>query len=397
MGKQSARLYYQGKDHKDIYFQGNYHNAMYVGANKVWEKITGEKYFVLSVMNQLFIVYIDTKSWEALCDGNNGGLQEHDVYAIYSNRNFLYANCGKTSQENDEKILSSCMVSKDGKTWYRLWSTDYPKVMGRIENYFSYSSNSFFPVYDVNSYFCSVYECFFDHFRNLGSHVHFMTGNVCGDAINSERGPLELDYYLENSSWVTKFVFAYNGEFDSVIIDDLPSPNCFFMNSDILYILKGNKVFIYDLQSKTLEEKKATGMTYNKFTPKEVIFIDNKILIYATVRNEQLEDMGLYVYESEDYINYKMTKIPEVITVKDAETQESISINLLSESANDYRFNWNFKNIKNSYFENEQMKADKLHIASTVFKTGEVRFIYVDNVYFQDSEENFAITLYSEE
>ena len=39
MGKQSSRLYYQGKDHKDIYFQGHYHDAMYVGSELVWEKI----------------------------------------------------------------------------------------------------------------------------------------------------------------------------------------------------------------------------------------------------------------------------------------------------------------------------------------------------------------------
>lgn len=43
MGKQSSRLYYQGKDHKDIYFQGHYHDAMYVGSQLVWEKIYDER------------------------------------------------------------------------------------------------------------------------------------------------------------------------------------------------------------------------------------------------------------------------------------------------------------------------------------------------------------------
>lgn len=38
MQKQSARLYYRGKDHKDIYFQGNYHCAMYKDGETVWEK-----------------------------------------------------------------------------------------------------------------------------------------------------------------------------------------------------------------------------------------------------------------------------------------------------------------------------------------------------------------------
>ncbi len=39
MGKQSSRMYYQGKDHKDIYFQGHYHDKMYIGSQLVWEKL----------------------------------------------------------------------------------------------------------------------------------------------------------------------------------------------------------------------------------------------------------------------------------------------------------------------------------------------------------------------
>lgn len=39
MGKQSARIYYQGKDHKDIYYDGHYHDAMYLGSQLLWKKI----------------------------------------------------------------------------------------------------------------------------------------------------------------------------------------------------------------------------------------------------------------------------------------------------------------------------------------------------------------------
>ena len=49
MGKQSARLYYQGKDHKDIFFQGKYHDAMYVGSKLVWHKIKKEGYFSIII------------------------------------------------------------------------------------------------------------------------------------------------------------------------------------------------------------------------------------------------------------------------------------------------------------------------------------------------------------
>lgn len=39
MGRQSSRIYFQGKDHKDIYFQGHYHDKMYIGSQLVWEKL----------------------------------------------------------------------------------------------------------------------------------------------------------------------------------------------------------------------------------------------------------------------------------------------------------------------------------------------------------------------
>ncbi len=44
MQKQSSRLYYKGKDHKDIYFNGNYHCAMFVSDKLVWEKYLDGKW-----------------------------------------------------------------------------------------------------------------------------------------------------------------------------------------------------------------------------------------------------------------------------------------------------------------------------------------------------------------
>lgn len=66
MGRQSSRLYFEGKDHKDIYFQGHYHKAMYIGAQKVWEKLTSS---------------LTWKGYES--DGNLG-------YVRYNGKVFLY-------------------------------------------------------------------------------------------------------------------------------------------------------------------------------------------------------------------------------------------------------------------------------------------------------------------
>ncbi|MGM9571964.1 MAG: hypothetical protein ACI3ZR_07085, partial [bacterium] len=42
--RQSSRIYFVGKDHKDIYFQGHYHDKMYIGSQLVWEKLKGGEY-----------------------------------------------------------------------------------------------------------------------------------------------------------------------------------------------------------------------------------------------------------------------------------------------------------------------------------------------------------------
>lgn len=55
MGKQSSRIYYNGKDHKDIYYDGYYHSAVYickesengkVNCELVWKKIFDENLYI---------------------------------------------------------------------------------------------------------------------------------------------------------------------------------------------------------------------------------------------------------------------------------------------------------------------------------------------------------------
>lgn len=62
MGKQSARIYFQGKDHKEIYYQGHYHKAMYIGSQLVWEKLMNQRKELINIgniayRNGLYIVY----------------------------------------------------------------------------------------------------------------------------------------------------------------------------------------------------------------------------------------------------------------------------------------------------------------------------------------------------
>jgi hypothetical protein len=41
MGRQSARIFYNNKDHKEVFFNGNYHNAIFMNGKIVWQKLAG--------------------------------------------------------------------------------------------------------------------------------------------------------------------------------------------------------------------------------------------------------------------------------------------------------------------------------------------------------------------
>lgn len=56
MGKQSARMFFRLKDHKDIYYRGHYHKAMYLGAKCLWYKID-EDFFSFKVSDTMIDQY----------------------------------------------------------------------------------------------------------------------------------------------------------------------------------------------------------------------------------------------------------------------------------------------------------------------------------------------------
>ena len=104
MGKQSARLYYQGKDHKDIYFNGNYHVKMYKASELVWEKLYPDEFFIYSINGIDFIdiknKFVDT--FPTIINGRKGVLE-----------NFLFIQNNIISLIGSGKIVTS----KDAEKW----------------------------------------------------------------------------------------------------------------------------------------------------------------------------------------------------------------------------------------------------------------------------------------
>ena len=109
MGKQSSRMIYRGKDHKDIYFSGNYHNAMYKGSRLVWRKL----YDRYCSFNADRVVELDDRE---IIIGDESvytytAIQHNDNYSIATFRVKETRECF-TAFSSDFKVLKNFSLSK---------------------------------------------------------------------------------------------------------------------------------------------------------------------------------------------------------------------------------------------------------------------------------------------
>lgn len=125
MGKQSSRMVYDGKDHKDIYFRGKYHDAMYVGYELLWHKIRQEGYYLCIVENGkegryeegLYIIVFDEKTQEF----------EMILELIYRPDSLTENYFGGTRTVDGERIYI-CGLSWDDVVWASIDGINYEKT-----------------------------------------------------------------------------------------------------------------------------------------------------------------------------------------------------------------------------------------------------------------------------
>lgn len=132
MGRQSSRLYYNGKDHKDIYYNGKYHNAMYYKnqGGLIWQKLDDELNVGMSVIStkitDLEKVWginrmiperpeIESNIVKSYNYSTGIGDTAFDTIIAGQGRAFGYSNISK---------MAYAWVSSDGKYWKK-YSTQY--------------------------------------------------------------------------------------------------------------------------------------------------------------------------------------------------------------------------------------------------------------------------------
>ena len=87
MGRQSARMYFNGADHKEVYFNGSYHDAMYLtdsnaNAELIWQKLQDSDYFSVRVIDYM----VDYESGEM----PSGGVGGYVAFNISTNKGQAY-------------------------------------------------------------------------------------------------------------------------------------------------------------------------------------------------------------------------------------------------------------------------------------------------------------------
>lgn len=140
MGRQSARIFYNGKDHKEVFFNGSYHNAIFMNGEIVWQKLGGVIDTNISTRNK-FVLFSPSTVPNHLflyANASMGYPRKHYAYEVYS----------EYVQENEyllkmlDRETYSCgyfyfelVDDEDGikKVWYTKDHTDYHKFPSVLE------------------------------------------------------------------------------------------------------------------------------------------------------------------------------------------------------------------------------------------------------------------------
>lgn len=399
MGKQSSRICYKGKDHKDIYYQKNYHRAMYKGDELVWMKIGGEYYipFISSEIGwKICIYYPESNSVEVTENvyhyaGNTSrGIYEDGYYRF--NGTFLFT------------VDMRCL-SRDGKKF-----VTYDEQETEAINGFIGGALGFQKLYFLN---------------NDGKLENSIETSI---ETYQESTIRVVDYFKKEcffSRWQTKLVRVNKNGYE------YPEKN---LGNEILYYvyIKGKHIFLtvskyswlilyetedFDLWNQTetairVEWFKGAVLGGSAKKSLSVVYADEKYLLY-TLYNDKIS-----LYETNDFLNFSYVELPDYTIIRG--TKENGVVYLFSDSnkatvetikniseSEGVSFSFVLKHIV--YF-----KPPNVGISQTLLYNNGIKqpvqslffngdtvggnetielsiFIYIDNLYLRESENNFCI------
>lgn len=436
MGKQSARIVYRGKDHKDIYFRGKYHDAMYLGYELLWYKIRKEGYYSLIVGNGkegkfekgLYVITFDenTRDFKIVMEildnpdmyteSYFGGLYTVDSYTTYicsiSGDDTVWASTDGIHFEKTNLIVKR---NTDASFWF-LYSASY--FEDYVWNTSVYGTPNMFNIekctitkngnqYTINkktlntqlksSEGNSTDVNYLFHIPKYGdSRFALHTKDYTWKEGRNEYSTYTLSYYdtkKEVSGKITEFEynsFKYNG--NNPISRDISTSKFFHVNGVYIFIIqdyyetfrieKELKYYLYYsfdgvmYNNSLMYERYITQSDYNANLPNIELVIHRKGMyyIYAGAEIDEYYNPQYTLFLTTDFKNFQKRKIPHEIQIG-GETINTLKL-IRAEAA--------VTNKKRRYFYFGEVSEPEDGIL-TIYEDS---LVYIDNMFFKESNGN---------
>lgn len=387
MGKQSARLYYQRKDHKDIHYNGMYHNAMMFNGELVWRKLRDEAYYAVSTLlfnssAQRYIYYEailypakKVRHVHALDHAQNLTHNDTSVFGSYTG--------GKLEPASNIAIASS-----DAKLYHRIPLESYGGGTLPVRGGFICRKKDNKVVFVAVSTDGAFEE---NEIGEYGSLHPVYIGGECPDGV------------IAISSDGNYLILKSDGTTSPILIADTTLINVGYGYGNGMYIILqtvassgGSVLYARIIKENTSWRRYTTSIPYNYYYNKvAMLYRDGRFILYI---QPALGYGGrLRIYETEDFRSFKEVPVlAKKLSLKYINSDGYIDL-ILDSSAQveEGHLKCNNFNIVNNIFFEDQKKADSSGLVFFEQGTELSGYIYttfyIDNLYFEESDGNFAV------
>lgn len=437
MGTQSARLFSNSKnDNRDIWYQGKAHDKLYKGSQLLWEKKRGKNYFITTYSkgldwnpntyerNCLRIIYTDTKSCE-----------EHGFYLYPKSGNYGLPYINTKTKERLRPYFLGCRyvkgqyfclsgarvdsdnryvgsdptaympdgqnpqnayfilgyLSNDGKKWEISLNGHHDYSMQMYDDGLELCTNDGIYLYRGGQ----LWYCDFEYIVDVD--YKFRPYSDCYHTYYSRNNYIQNDYLILgiNVLYAVKKIYVdYCKEttVKTISVETGDGAKGFVVKGNILYLLGTAKVFIINLDTKEQQEKQSV-LCWKLGSARyiSIFAFEDKTYFYS----------GLNVYETVDFVSYTVAEMPSAVTVKN-NSGDDISIHIVGDNLEDGYYimpcQYDAAELLNNYCEDGQIAVRKEHVLLKLYKnSAQVGHVYFDNMYFEESENNFALILSTSE
>jgi desulfoferrodoxin (superoxide reductase-like protein) len=414
MGKQSARLYYDGKDHKDIFFQGNYHRAMYKGNRLVWEKITEGNHipYISREGNDMVlkVLYVDGRTtvtvgnskkfvsyYDRIVRGKNiVGFVVTNGQIVYSTDGETFKAIEGTSKEDGNAGRAHELYSSqiNNFCWYWKRTTkSYPNGLYYLVDTDVESSATkelerwLFSSYNTIEIVSGIIKPKLNILLYIRhSHTSGQSPSYTRNVRIYDRGTNE---YRKTYAWESgapypdiptialgsdgQFLYVYGTQYNDTLRKE------------------ANGVSKYGIKKDSISYTDVTGSKIPYEYIKTSLYKNGKFIVYCSVEGK------LEIYTTNDFIDFTKISVNHSIRIRNIASGKDITVSFDKNTSGDIYIQ-PYCNLDNTYCfdDNGIMHEDNGCLFCSIDENAEPgttprrAMFYFDNFYFEESEGNFC-------